>query len=339
VRTNLVFVFPVGSDAVSGGNIYNAEIVRALRETVAVKTISIEEYKRSVARLEPIVHEAQSLYFIDTLNLSDFLALPAGIRGQRFALIVHHLPSLEPGIDLSDDALRVEAAAFCLFDRFLATSPFTAKYLVSRGIPRDKIMTVIPGLRPVEYAVRGYEPPLRAVMVGNLIPRKAILEFLRALDRLSTEDDSFVIDVVGRTDMDPAYVKACRDLVSTSQHLRRRVHLHGPVPYEQIDRHYGRSSALVSAAKMETYGMALAEARAHGLPIFALDRGHVRNHFTHGENGLLFSSLEDLAEGFLSLARDNRAMAELFARARKQLATGDCTWRAAAARFLEQLEY
>ncbi|HEX9298263.1 MAG TPA: hypothetical protein VF881_20625, partial [Polyangiaceae bacterium] len=122
--SDLTFVLPAGSEAVSGGNICNDQLIRALRRSVPAKTLSVEEGKRAIEGGEP------GLYFIDTLNLSDFLALPGRKPGQRFALVVHHLPSLEPGIHPEDETLRIEKAALPLFDAFLTMSPFTTQLLI-----------------------------------------------------------------------------------------------------------------------------------------------------------------------------------------------------------------
>jgi glycosyltransferase involved in cell wall biosynthesis len=333
MRDDFVFVLPANSEAVSGGNIYNAELIRELRGQSPVTTMSFDECVDAVRR------GVRALYFIDTLNLREFLSLPQPKSGQQFALVVHHLPSLEPGIDPRDEALQIEASALPRFDAYLATSPFTAQYLTSRGIRSEKIMTVIPGVRIAESAAaRRYEPPLRAVMVGNLIRRKAILEFLSELGSRASHADAFAIDILGRLDMDTVYVAACGDLVARSDKLRRSVQIEGAVPYDRIDQWYRTSHLLVSAAKMETFGMALAEARAHGLPILALDRGHVRNHFTDGENGMLADSIAVLAEQFIGLVRDPPRMSELFSRAQAFKAGGDYNWKAAAARFRNEMD-
>jgi glycosyltransferase involved in cell wall biosynthesis len=55
---------------------------------------------------------------------------------------------------------------------------------------------------------------------------------------------------------------------------------------------------------METYGMALAEARTLGLPILAHAGGNVGAHVTSGAGGELVASHEELAAAFLSLCRD-----------------------------------
>jgi len=323
---DLVFALPAGSDAISGGNIYNAELMRALRDLRPCASMSIDECADAIRR------GASALYFIDSLNLREFLSLPPPGAGQQFVLVVHHLPSLEPGIDAADEALQVEATALPRFDGFLVTSPFTAQYLASKGIREEKIMTVLPGVRGAESEPRRYEPPLRALMAGNVIRRKAIVEFLAEVAARASAADEFVIDILGRLDMDEDYAAKCRDLVARFDRFK----LFGAIPYDQMDHWYRTHNLLVSAAKMETFGMALAEARAHGLPVLALDRGHVRNHFTDGENGVLVDSIEALADQFMGLYREPRTMEALFARAQSLKAGSD--WQAAAARFRDELD-
>lgn len=308
------FLLPSGAEAVSGGNLYNAALARAL----AAPTLAF------AAGAEQIRSGAPGLYLIDTLDLRASLSLERGPE-QYFVLLVHHLPSLEPGLDPADEALAVEAAALPRFDALVATSPFTAEWLVGRGVPRERIMTVMPGLRAVKIAPRVYTPPLRALLVGNLIPRKSVRELMRAL---ATRPGELVLDVVGRADLDLAYAAECAALAAQD----RRVRLVGPVPHAGMGAIYATHHLLVSAATMETYGMALAEARAHGLPILALDRGWQRYQFRDGETGRSFDSVDALADALVELARDARAMAPLYASAQAAGGSGD-TWPIAAAHF------
>jgi glycosyltransferase involved in cell wall biosynthesis len=173
--------------------------------------------------------------------------------------------------------------------------------------------------------------------VANLVPRKGIVEFLREVASRTDDADRFHLDVVGRDDIDPGYARTCRELVSASAALARRVHFAGAVPRAGVDAFYRRAGVFVSPARMETFGMALQEARAFCLPILAFDGGHARAHFTHGHDGLLFSSFEGLAAGFLELARDDGKMRALFDRAMGSVSKPAGTWESAAETLLEQL--
>ncbi len=326
-----MFALPDGSEAVSGGNLYNDAIIRELGKIAAVSAVSIDACRADVERGMP------GIYFVDTLNLADALAFPARGPAQTFVLVVHHLPSLEPSPRVNAESLRVEERALLLFDAFLTTSPYTRDLLVERGFSPGAVLCVPPAPPAVAPPRRAYEPPLSALLVANLIERKGVLDFLQALASRVEANDRFSIDIVGRDDLDPDLARKCRDVARDSPALSERVRFAGAVPRAKVDDFYRSAHLFVSSAKMETFGMALQEARAWGLPILAFDGGHARTHFTDGDNGLLFSSIESLAASFLDLARDDDAMHRLFERSQALASKSNGTWELAAKRLLEQL--
>jgi glycosyltransferase involved in cell wall biosynthesis len=331
----LTFLLPRGSDEITGGNIYNDQLIRALRAEGPVTVLSIDEARRELGRREA------GFYFVDTLNLREILALPTPVPGQQQVLLVHHLPSLEPGLPPADPSLGTEAAALARCRAFVATSPFTARLLASRGFSAERILTLTPAAPTPATTIaappRRYMPPLRALMVGNMIPRKGVLPLLEALAPRLAERDDFTLEMVGRTDSDPAYAGACAALIATDARLRGHVQLRGPVPHAHTSEHYAAASLFVSAAEMETYGMALAEARAHRLPILALDRGHVASHLADGHPGRLLPTHSALADALLELARAPLQMAALFAEAQQRpVVTGD-GWPDRARQLRDQL--
>jgi glycosyltransferase involved in cell wall biosynthesis len=331
-RSPLVFVLPAGSEAPSGGNVYDRELTKALAERVPLVVTTFDDATRRIASKRP------GLYFFDTLELDKAPALPERNAEQRFGLVVHHLPSLEPGVAPDDPALAMEASALDRFDIFLATSDFTKALLTSRGHAESTVLTVPPALSAFTSPPRAYEGPLSALVVANLIPRKGVLPLIEALARLEAMSCGFSLRIVGRDDMDAAYVEACRRTLAASNPLRESVRFEGSVPYERMGDVYETSDLLVSAATMETFGMAIHEARAHGLPVLARDGGYVSAHFTHGHDGVLCASTDELAEELVALSRDEPAMSALFERAQSSRPASGYTWRAAAEKFLSELD-
>lgn len=323
-------MLPAESDVASGGNVYNRELVRALRELTPVETTTFAEAERMLRAGKP------GLYLFDSLDLLRTTTLPASRPGQHVGLVVHHLPSLEPELPPDHPSREAESAALRRFDLFLATSDFTRSYLArAEGCSTTPILLVppAPGTRPA--GARTYASPLWVLMVSNLIPRKGILPLLSALAALG--DAPYSLRLVGSTDLDPSYADACRRVATEAKSLSTRVSLVGPVPHEEIGRYYETSHLFVSSARMETFGMAMLDARVHGLPILALDGGYSRHHFTDGENGRLFFDAKELAQEVLELARSPARMEKLFAAAQRLRAGGDYTWSAAANRFLTAL--
>jgi glycosyltransferase involved in cell wall biosynthesis len=328
----LYFALPAGSELESGGNIYNRELVRELARRVEVEVFDASELGARIGAGAP------GIYFVDTLNLADAELFARRTAGQRFVLIVHHLPSLEPDLDPSDPALRLEANALAAFDLFLATSVFTAELLVTRGFGRDRILTVTPGVVLAEREPAPDITPLRALVVGNLIRRKAALEWLEALAVELEPGDRFELELVGRVDLEPEYARACQALIVRTEAFRGRVRLTGSVPYSDMPALYRCAAVLVAPSRMETFGMALQEARAHGLWILARDAGNARAHVQEGVNGRLLHSSAALARAFLELVRSPASACAASSRARSARSVAGESWAAAAERLLSELE-
>ncbi|GAB4560232.1 MAG: glycosyltransferase family 4 protein [Haliangiales bacterium] len=321
----LIFPSPPGSELVSGGNIYNRELAAELLHLRPVEVIDADAWERALAA------DAPGLHLVDTLLMERFLAAALAPRPDRRALLlVHHLPSLEPDIAPDDPGLAVEAAALERFDGFVTTSPYTSAYLRERGVPAAAIVTVPPGLPDIPRPALSCPARVRMLMAGNLIARKAVLPLLQALAAALTPRDDLRLDIVGRADLDPAYAHACERLIASEPALQRTARVHGPVTYQEMDAHYQSTTAFVSASRMETYGMALAEARAYGVPILACDGGNSRNHFTDGVDGHLYRDPQALAAGVLALARAPDDAAALFARAQATRPAITYTWSEAA---------
>jgi glycosyltransferase involved in cell wall biosynthesis len=328
MRTELVFALPARSGEVSGGNLYNEKLMRALAREHAVTALRVADCIARIQQGKP------GLYFIDSLDVEKSASFPAAGAGQYFGLIVHHLASLEPGVETPD--LERERTMLSRFHLFLATSPFTAELLRERGYDSTRILTVLPAPPTGGCALPNPTPPFVFSMVCNLIPRKGVSELFEHLALLVHTTDRFHLEVAGRSDIEPKYAEACLEVAQSST-LRSIVRYLGPVPHEQIAECYRRAAAFVSTSKMETFGMALQEARAYGIPILAVDAGHARYQFTAGENGLLFESAAALAHELVALSRKPARMQTLFAGAQRLRASSDYTWTAAAEEFSQQL--
>jgi glycosyltransferase involved in cell wall biosynthesis len=337
MRRRLVFVLPSDSHLVSGGNIYNRELLAAARQLRSVDAMSVAEWEREVAAGEP------GTFMVDTLNMSEFLRAVGERRprAQRFVLVVHHLPSLEPGLPVGDPALALEKEALPRFDGFLATSRYTAELLRARGLAQP-CLTVSPALAPRPRPPLEYRPGVRGLIVGNLIPRKGVLPFIEALAAAVRAGDSLTVDVVGRSDLDPEHARAClraaRERGLMAGDGAAMIRFRGPVSYEAMDGFYSAASLLLSTSTMETFGMALQEARATGLPILACRGGNAAAHVDEGVSGHLYDSVPDLVAGLMELVRSPGAMRRLFDSAQAARSGGDYTWDAAAREFLRQID-
>jgi glycosyltransferase involved in cell wall biosynthesis len=122
-------------------------------------------------------------------------------------------------------------------------------------------------------------------------------------------------------------------VVAGSLELSRVVRFSGVLAASEMPALYRRAALLVSASAMETFGIALQEARAHGVPILALDRGNARYHVTPSVNGWLADSVEMLCDSLVLLVRDPGPLRAAFARAQALPGTTE-SWDEIVERFL-----
>jgi len=193
---------------------------------------------------------------------------------------------------------------------FVVTSDFMQRAL-SRLVAEKPSVCAEPGVAqlpaPSDWNV-GACP--RGVMLCNLVPAKGVLELLEALAAQMRADDAFELAIAGRTDMDPSYAATCADFVARDTRLGGRVRLLGGLGHDEALALLTQSDALLSASRMEAYGMALAEARAAGVPILARTGGHAADHVGSEAGGELVPNAAALAASWLALVRKREELRE-----------------------------
>jgi glycosyltransferase involved in cell wall biosynthesis len=295
------FIVPDLDGPVTGGTLYNRCLIAALRRRGhACRCAPIDRAAALVGRARK-----GDWFWVDSLHLDAVpkLAAAAG-PGTGIGLLLHYLPSLVSESCGPGQPLARPAEAICLraADAFLVPSPFMRE-VVERSLDRERpVLQVRPGTLARWPAIPP-EPPVRAVVVANLVPGKRVAELLRALARCARDSDSFRLRVIGGRDFDPAYARECYKLAA-ERPLRGRVELLGALSPAATLREMAKGNLLLSASCMESYGMALAEARVLGLPIQATVGGHVARLVEASAGGELFDDPRSLAEGCLALARN-----------------------------------
>jgi glycosyltransferase involved in cell wall biosynthesis len=182
--------------------------------------------------------------------------------------LCHHPLCLETGLSPAAAAafFACEKQALTLATRVVATSAATAEWLVQNfSVPAEKLSVAIPGTEKSSRAPRLGEPPI-LLALGSLIERKGYDVLLEALAGLG--DLNWRLRVVGspRADVSVAAKLFAR---ASKADLAGRVDFLGEVPASEARLLLGGADVFVSASHYEGYGMALAEAMAHGLPIVA----------------------------------------------------------------------
>lgn len=331
----MILVVPDSHGAPSGGNIFNRLLLRALRKK------GVEAEALTVGPALSRMRQARAgSWWVDSLcldALDKFVALQAGKR--RVYALIHDLPSLEPSLSPAARRIREAKENRALRDvsGFLVTSPSTRALLRKRRLTGGPILVVPPAPAVLPGRRRAATGRFAGLMVNNLIRRKGVLEFLRCLGRRLKESDDLTLRLAGRVDIEPGYAERCLDLIRASACLRDRVRYLGPLPSAEVKRCYETSTLFITASRLETFGMAVQEARLFGLPVLALEADYARRRLQLGRSGLLFPSTVDLAEACLRYVRDPSALEALAARARASAPHSMYDWEDAAQLFLDQL--
>jgi glycosyltransferase involved in cell wall biosynthesis len=331
-----LFITPPMDGPPTGGTIYDARLMAALRDGgTSSERLDVDGGRRALASGHPGAFWVDSLY----LDLLPALAR-AAISGQSVGLIAHYLPSLVARGEAwtPADLTFAETAALHAATAIVVPSPWLADVLESAGVAGDRVRVVEPGVEGAGAIAFGPESPrdapLAALLVANVVPGKGIAPFLEALAAcLGPGPSGFVLVVVGSLEQDPAYAAECRAVVRSCPSLEGSICFASALPHAEVFRALGQSHVLVSASRMESYGMALAEARALGVPILARRGGNVSAHVELAAGGELFDDDAALGAALVRLSRDRDELAR-----RRSLALAKIrrrTWSEAARSFLD----
>lgn len=297
----LYFVLPEEKEKISGGNIYNQYFIQAVQQQYQpVHSIHFDEYSQAIQE------NREGMYWVDSLlldRMKPLLLIHAPNTQSGF--ILHLLPSLfPPPTHTSQDIFEShEKEILQYFKAFLVTSKFSKDYLLKRDFTEVPIIVVPPALCLKSLQKRRDIQGIQALIVSNIIPMKGILEFVKCLKQRAQkiENHPFKLNIVGRTDMNEEYAHACMQLVAHSYILKKMVTFTGPVPHREMHNYYYQSNLFISTSAMETYGMALQEAKAFHLPLLARKGGFIQYHIEQGVNGYSFSSVRALTDYLLYL--------------------------------------
>jgi glycosyltransferase involved in cell wall biosynthesis len=189
--------------------------------------------------------------------------------------LVHHPLALESGLSASECAfLRArERSALGCVRRVVATSATVARVLVEDyGVPCGGVSVIEPGTDRVCVPPRKSARVVNLLAVGSVIPRKGYDVLVAALGRLRHLPWQLVI--VGDCGRSPqTYRQVNGDIARLG--LTGRVSLRGAVASDQLAPLYASAHLFVLPSRFEGYGMAYAEAIAHGVPVVGTTAGAI----------------------------------------------------------------
>ncbi|MBS0523774.1 MAG: glycosyltransferase family 4 protein, partial [Proteobacteria bacterium] len=257
-------------------------------------------------------------------------------RTHQVVALVHHPLALETGLSQreTEALLASEHAALASTGHVVTTSPWTADVLTHRfGVAPEQLTVILPGTDRVPFAA-GNNTPARLLSVGAIGVRKSFDLLVEALAPLA--DRPWRLVIAGDRGRDPA-ATARLDALIARHGLAERVEVPGKVSGEQLEALYAAADLFVLASRLEGYGMAFAEALAHGLPIIGTTGG-ATPYTVPASAGRLVppGDVAALTEALRMLIDDNDLRNALAAGARAA-ATTLPSWEEAGVRFSDLL--
>ncbi|MFM8321179.1 MAG: glycosyltransferase family 4 protein [Chloroflexota bacterium] len=274
--------------------------------------------------------------------------------GYRTLFEVNGLPSIElkyhyPGLlgtGLLEKIKSWEQTTLLLSEQVVCPSEVTRAYLVSRGVPGERITVIPNGVNPKDFAPTPLPAPTGdpAVLlyIGTLADWQGLYDLLQAMPLiLAQRPVRLRIVGRGRSRQRKALARAVRKLG-----LEGQVSLEPPVPHAQVPALVAQADLCVAPLGLNdrniTQGccpIKVLEYMAAGRPLLASNLPVVRELAREDLDALLFSPGDpaDLARQALRLLSD-RPLAERLAASAAERAAARFTWHVAQKRLLKLYE-
>ena len=278
----IAFAVPGDLSTPTGGYGYDRRIIaelRALGWQVEVLSLgdgfprpSAEQRAIALLRLESLPKGLSVI--VDGLALG-VLPEEAENVARRAPLIalVHHPLALETGLSREDaeKLFESERDALAAARAVIVTSPYTSQRLSEDyDVPAETITVAPPGTDRGTPAKGSTDGTVRLLSVGSVVPRKGFDDLIAALAPIAALP--WQLTIAGDLTRDQA--TAAKLVADIARHdLTGRVDLLGAVPQERVTTLYSSADIFVLASHFEGYGMAYAEAMAHGLPVIGTTGG------------------------------------------------------------------
>ena len=292
----------------TGGSIYDRRVAEGLR--ARGWTVSIIELDQFVHPLAPPLHSAPaqlatipdgSMVLVDGLAFS---TMPEIVEHEswrlRFVPIIHMALSATPGLTRGEAAWlsNLERRALARAEHIVVTGAGT-KTVVRVMIDRSdsQVTRIPPG---VDHVLTNDEPrpnasSLRLLCVANLTWGKGYDILLRSLATVSDAD--WALTGVGSAERDPVYAERVHGMASELG-LEPRITWTGEL--QTVETEWERADLFVLPTRGETYGMAVAEAIAHGVPVVSTRTGEIVSIV--GDGGLIAEAGN--ADAFAAVLRE-----------------------------------
>jgi glycosyltransferase involved in cell wall biosynthesis len=279
------FLIPGALDQLTGGYLFDRHVIEGLR--ASGRSIDVIELPGRFPQADDVARQAAraalarladgAVAVVDGLALLAFADdLEREAKRLGIVAIVHHPLADETGLSERERGRvgALEARLLKLMRGVLAPSESTARLVAAYGVPRARIAVTPPGTAKPARPIRRRPARSRVefLCVASLTPRKGHRVLVEALAALADRD--WQCRCIGSLTRDPATAAAVRHEIGR-RGLKGRIQLTGEWEPSRLGEAYAVADAAVLPSFHEGYGMALAEALAHGLPVISTTAGAI----------------------------------------------------------------
>jgi glycosyltransferase involved in cell wall biosynthesis len=280
---SIAFVVPGRLCERTGGYLYDRRVVDGLRQRGWA--VDVLELDASFPYPTPAAMEHAgralaavrngSIAIIDSLALGAMSELVVQQASRLRIVALVHLPlaatsDLDPATAARFDegehrALRAAALV-------IVTGKATLPRIARHELDPSRVIVAEPGTDRAPLARGSNGHPLELLSVATLNPEKGHERLLQALSEVRNVE--WRLTCAGSLTRHPATTDRVRNALARLG-LEDRVSLGGDLDGPALEACYDRADLFVLATRQETYGMAVAEAVAHGLPVVATMTGAI----------------------------------------------------------------
>jgi glycosyltransferase involved in cell wall biosynthesis len=347
VVKSVVFAVPGDLATPTGGYAYDRRIIAELAALGwSVEVVDLgegfpdpTEAQRITAHTRLAALPADCSVVVDGLAFGVLAEAAEELHGSHALVgLVHHPLSLETGLSADKaEALRAsEYAALSFARHVVTTSPATARLLIADfDVPPGRLTVVQPGTDRVNAIVHRSSSTVSLLAVGSVVPRKGYDVLVAALAPLT--DLPWRLLIIGDRTRSPETAQWLDGEIARLG-LSRRIEFIGAVDGETLATYYRAADLFVLPSRFEGYGMAYAEAIAHGLPLIGTTAGAIADTVPAGAGVLVPPDDVDALASVLRRLIENPEQRRHLAEGASSAAARFPTWKTQAALFANVLE-
>ncbi len=268
-------------DSVSGGYIYNKNIIEGIRSQSFDLELCIPgtdfpfPSKKSIEKCKAFFNDTErsSIIVIDSLILGTIPDLIEEFSAEHTIVGMIHLPlCISPSFNIETKKRfkQSEIKSFNHSKLLIVTSEFLKSEIMKMGVDEDKIHVISPGINS-EIINKSYpDKPNNLLCVSKITSSKGQLDLIKALENIRHLE--WNLTFCGGFDEQDNYYKNIRQRISISG-MENRIVFTGEISHVEIEKYYKQADLLILTSYFETYSMVLQEAMAFKLPIISTKTG------------------------------------------------------------------